>query len=481
MACCSRAARRGQDFLFWYWYTQSLKEFLRKDQYLPALRWRREQKLYAYYPAGWEFLADEYETLLTEATERMPPSAAPGFDAPTVLRHCAEVLLRKAAGQARLPQAALKKLGGAWLAAAGGPVTGHPWQRAAAPELVQQWTQWWRRVAGAGGARTFQLALHLHEPEADPESPAATPAEPPWRLEFRVWSRRDPSLQLALADYWPLLNEERALLRREFGEDFEAALLADLGHAERIYPPLWEALDTAEPAGMTLSLEAAFAFLTETSWVLEEAGFRVIVPAWWTPRGRRRARLRMRAAPSGKKAGAAAKTKGLNLAELLNYRYDLTLGGEMVDPEEWRQLVEAKTPLVQFRGQWVVLDKDRMAEMLAFWKQQGETGETLDLQGLLRQTADEDGVFEVDPGDALATMLAKLRDPGHLEPVGNPPGLKAELREYQQRGVAPGWHSSNRWASAAVWPTTWAWARPFRSSPGCCMNKPSMTAGRRRC
>jgi len=35
----------------------------------------------------------------------------------------------------------------------------------------------------------------------------------------------------------------------------------------------------------------------ESAWVLQDAGFAVLVPSWWTPQGRRRAKVRLRAAP----------------------------------------------------------------------------------------------------------------------------------------------------------------------------------------
>ncbi|QXP82699.1 DEAD/DEAH box helicase [Methylococcus sp. Mc7] len=421
--------RPGQDFLFWYFFTQSLRSLLLKDQYVPAMRCRRSKdgSAYAFHP-GWEFLSDAYDRLLVEAAECMPPAAAPGYEAASILRHCAEVMLHQAIGRAQLTQAALKKLQSSFLPEACVAPRRAPWLAATDPTVAEQWTKWRRRVAGSGGTRSFQLALQVHEPAAE--------APEHWPLEFLAWSRRDPSLRIPLAEYWPLPDREREPLGREFGPTFETDLLTDLGQMARIYPALWDALDTARPTGMVLSLEEAFAFLTETSWILEDAGFRVIVPAWWTPQGRRRAKLRMRSSPAGKKASAAAKRADLSLDELLEFRYELTLGGETVAPEEWARLVEAKTPLVQFRGQWVVLDKDRMAEMLAFWKKEGEAGENLDVQAMLHRTADEDDVFEIDPTDALAAMLDKLRDHSRLEPIDDPPGLRAQLRDYQKRGVA---------------------------------------------
>ncbi len=421
--------RPGQDFLFWYYYTQSLKILLQNDQYIPVLRCRQEKPKSPYeFHAAWEFLTEDYDALLAEAAERMPVSAAPGFEAVSVLRHCAEVLLRQAAGQAKPTQIFQKKMEGTFLPFACSPLTGKPWYTDVDSTLGEQWAKWRRRVAGGEGERHFQLALQLHEPNAErPEQ---------WRLEFLVWSRQDPSLQTPLADYWSLKNQQRDYLLKAFGQNFDALLLADLGQAAGIYPALWTALDSAEPTGMALELDDAFAFLTETAWILEGAGYRVIVPAWWTPQGRRRAKLRMRSAPAGKKTSNAAKRKSLNMDELLAYRYDLTLGGETVAPDEWEQLVTAKTPLVQFRGQWVVLDKERMTEMLNFWKQQGETGDTLDMRALLQRTVDADSDFEIDPDDSLAAMLAKLRDHSRLETVEDPPGLHAQLREYQKRGVA---------------------------------------------
>lgn len=135
-------------------------------------------------------------------------------------------------------------------------------------------------------------------------------------------------------------------------------------------------METAEPSGIDLSLEESFAFLNETAWVLENAGFLVSVPAWWTPEGRRRAKLCLRPAVTSKKAAHSATQSLLSLDQLLEYRYELTLGGERVGAEEWMQLVETKTPLVQFRGQWVVLDRERMKDMLEFWRRQGEAEET---------------------------------------------------------------------------------------------------------
>jgi len=422
------ALRPGADFLFWYWFTQSLKAVLYKDAFIPSLRLREDTKDAYEYHAGWEIVSDSYQSLLGEAAERLPPAAAPGYEPLSLLRHCAEVLLHQSIRQAGLSQALAKKIDGTLVEAAF-PFGGDKfWQVTKDLGLYRSWRKWREQLAGQGRAAGFHLCLQLYEAgQQDPES---------WRLEFRVAAASDPSLQLALRDYWDLAGKARKALWKNFGEDFEKSLLLRLGQAARIYPALWKGLETDEPSGLTLGLEGAFGFLNESAWVLEDAGFRIIVPAWWTPQGRRRAKLRMRGSSPSKKPSASASAGSLSLQNLLQYRYELTLGGETVSPAEWQELVEARTPLVQFRGQWVALDREKMREMLAFWKAQGDGSQTLDPREMLQRMADEAEFFEVDPDDALAEMLEKLRDQHHLVPIADPPQLQARLREYQKRGVS---------------------------------------------
>ena len=67
-----------------------------------------------------------------------------------------------------------------------------------------------------------------------------------------------------------------------------------LGYAARIYPTIWAGMATDHPTGCHLTLDEAFAFLIESAWVLGDAGYTVIVPAWWTPEGRRRTKVRLK-------------------------------------------------------------------------------------------------------------------------------------------------------------------------------------------
>jgi hypothetical protein len=53
--------------------------------------------------------------------------------------------------------------------------------------------------------------------------------------------------------------------------------------------------------------------------------------------------------------------------------------------------VNAKTPLVKFRGQWMELDQDKMQQMLEFWKTQQAENPEMSLLDFIKLTAAGDG------------------------------------------------------------------------------------------
>ncbi|MCC7279837.1 MAG: DEAD/DEAH box helicase [Chromatiaceae bacterium] len=439
------AVQPGGDFLFWYWFTQELKRLLIRDQYLPSLvvhqpatpKGKRKAPPVEILGA-WEWASEQYDELISRAGARMPPACAAALaDWPAeegLLRHCAEVLLDQTLRRTPWPAVFGKKVDGTLLAAclAPQPGTAPPALPGIDLDHYLTWRQWRGRIRDAERDATFILGFQLVEPPAA----AGAGSEDAWTLRFVAVPKDDPSQRLDLADYWPLPATKRASWHRPLGQDFETLLLLNLGLAARMVPKLWDGLATPEPRGLALNLDEAFAFLKEWAWVLEDAGFKVIVPAWWTPQGRRRVKIRLRSAspskgPSGSSVGASA----LRLENLVQYRYELAIGDQVVSEEEWRRLVESKAPLVQFRGQWVELDRDKMQEMLAFWRRHGQETPAMSVQDLLQRTA-IDETFEVDRDDALAGMLERLRTGSRLESIPDLPQLKAQLRDYQKRGVA---------------------------------------------
>jgi SNF2 family DNA or RNA helicase len=125
-----------------------------------------------------------------------------------------------------------------------------------------------------------------------------------------------------------------------------------------------------------------------------------------------------------------------NLETIIQYQYQLAIGDRPVTESEWRQLVNAKTPLVQFRGQWMELDRQKMQKMLEFWQTHGKETPEMTLLELMRKATEAEDELEVEHDESLAEMMAKLHDNTRLEAIENPSQLQGTLREYQKRGVS---------------------------------------------
>ena len=180
-----------------------------------------------------------------------------------------------------------------------------------------------------------------------------------------------------------------------------------------MYPKLWQGLETDQPVGLELNLIEAFEFLKESAWILEDSGYKVIIPAWWTPQGRHRAKIRLKT--SSRSSGQASVSKGFfNLDTLIQYQYSLSIGGEVVTPKEWEQLVNAKTHLIQFRGQWMELDQQKMQQMLEFWQKHTEEKPEIKLLDFVKMSASLEDELEVEHDSILSDLMGKLQDKSQL-------------------------------------------------------------------
>ena len=427
----------GSDLLFWYRYTQTLSDLIEGDHYIPALRCERRGEQYNIY-SRWEPLGSRYEQATAAYADAMPLVCRLGqttlsdqpmpYDPEALLRHFSECWLTDMVTQTPWPRTFLTTIAGTLLAdcVAGTVPGGTPAQL----KLYQQWQAWCDRICQTETNSTFFLAFRLDAPKHSKD---------PWPLRLQVMLKADPSVRLDLRDYWRMAPNQRWAMKVLLGKDFEQRLLLTLGQAARIYPLLWEGLETDRPAGLRLDMDAAVDFLQEAAWVLESAGFKVIVPSWWTAAGRRRLRLRRKARP-GQTHTDPGKTY-FSLSNIVEYEYTLALGDETVTRREWHQLVKAKTPMVQIRGQWVVLDPSKLEEMRTLLEQ---TPQQTSLLGFMRLQAEQGEAVELDAGHTgngargttLGDMLAQLSNPSRIEVSEDPDNFSGVLRDYQRRGLA---------------------------------------------
>ena len=316
-------------------------------------------------------------------------------------------------------------------------------EHADATDLGAQLAAW--RDAAQAPAGPVRTCFRLAEPDppadagplgddaerADQEQPGdrGQPGGTVWRVEFLLQSTEDPSLVMPAADIWAgTIGWQAGGIRYP-----EEELLAGLGAAARLFPELNAELRSATPELVTLDTSAAFGFLSQTAPLLAGAGFGVLLPDW-----ARKARLglKLTARSGGSKSGGVTEPK-FGLGDLVDFRYDLAVGDEALDPDELAELARLKIPLVRVRGQWVELDERHLQAALRFLER-GAAGTTMraGLAGLAGLPGEDDlPVVAVDADGWLGDLLSGEAD-RRLAPVGTPAGFAGTLRPYQERGLA---------------------------------------------
>lgn len=432
----------GTDLVFWWQYIQELKRLIAADRYIPSLTCHalpqktKKDTAFEVLP-GWEFCTDAYEETVKRYVPCMPSLCAAGigseadeertdrlYEPESLLRHFSESVLRRAVVSTPTTDAFDRVLTDSLLYDCVHPLKPIPGSDGAREQL-KQWAGWRARLTAGQQDAGFTLGFLLEEP--------ASEGSDDWRVHFLATSKRDPSLRVSLGEYWTLEGRERETFQRQFGAEFERGLLLALGYAARVYPQVWEGLETDRPSGFGLTPDETFAFLKEYAWVLEDAGFTVIVPSWWTRQGRRRARVRL---TTSTKSGSTAGKSYFSLDSVIDYQYQLSIDGQPISPAEWQQLVEAKSSLIRFRGQWMELDRDGIQHMLALWEERKQEQPEMTLLDIMRLAADHDGDLEWDHDAALRDILDHLQDKTAPAQQRDPDNFHGELRDYQKRGVA---------------------------------------------
>ncbi|MFD3566852.1 SNF2-related protein [Streptomyces sp. NPDC058667] len=140
------------------------------------------------------------------------------------------------------------------------------------------------------------------------------------------------------------------------------------------------------------------------------------------------------AAPTGTREAVGGAPR-FSLQALLDFRWRLAIGGDVLTEAEMDELAEAARPLVRVRGRWVLLDPLTVARV-----RRRELGRLVGIDALtaaLTGTVDVDGrTVPCRAGGDLAGVVDVLRRGEHAPPVPPPAGLEAVLRGYQERALS---------------------------------------------
>ena len=291
---------------------------------------------------------------------------------------------------------------------------------------------------GRGRTGPARLTLRLAEVEptrverdqpASHENGPAAAAPGRWRLEFLVQSMDDPSLLVPADQVWAAGDGLRRWVDRP-----DEVLLAELGRASAIYPELSRALRQPSPAALDLDADGAYAFLSTTAAILDQAGFGVLVPSWWSKR--RRLGLAASASTPQERVVAGGAFSRDALAE---FEWRLAIGDDPLTEAELAVLAATKAPLVRLRGEWVAVDAEQVRRGLDFLRRQPagprSAGDIVALAALPEEVDVPLPVTSVRADGWLGDLLSGAAEQT-LPPVPAPPGFRATLRPYQRRGLS---------------------------------------------
>ena len=249
---------------------------------------------------------------------------------------------------------------------------------------------------------------------------------PAFRLVLQLRSTADPSL---IVDAGALWSQPETVLAR-FGQQAETDLLLALRRGALVWPPLAEVLRQASPSVVDLDDDALTSLLGPAAEELAGAGIEVLWPSSLLGGG-----IKLRAVPTP--APEKLTDGGFGLEALLDFRWQLTLDGALLDADEIAALAEAKRPLIRLRGRWVILDPALLDRLRRPPRTRMRAAEALG--AVLAGAAEIDGetVTVAAAEGPLADLARQIASIASAPPPLDPPaGLAATLRPYQLRGLA---------------------------------------------
>ncbi|ATL26948.1 DEAD/DEAH box helicase [Streptomyces formicae] len=252
-----------------------------------------------------------------------------------------------------------------------------------------------------------------------PRVPRAAVASPAAAV-VQVHSLADPTLVTDAALLWSSGADH-------FGPRARVDTLLAIRRAARVWPPLARLLARPRPDVLPLNEEELNDLLAAAAARLGAAGVAVHWPRKLT-RGLTATAV-VRAAPGT----AADNFDFFKTDELLEFRWQLALGGETLTEAEMEELAESTRPVVRLRDQWVLVDPELVRK--ARKRDLGLLDPLDALSVALTGTAEVEGrPVPAVPVGALAGLRERLA--GDPAPIAPPPGLTATLRDYQLRGLA---------------------------------------------
>lgn len=301
------------------------------------------------------------------------------------------------------------------------------------PMLVESVTEWLTPLHDGAATQEVDARTGFWLESPTPDSHDL------WFLRYVLVANEDPTLAIPASLVFSIGTEKLRIDQHSF-ENPQERLLSDLGKAARFFEPLQKSLEQSKPEGVFLDVKQAWTFISEVSPMLYSAGFDVRLPEQLTDQGARRLRARFRIRDV---APGDASQGHFGLSELAGFQWEAALGDQVVSAEEFRAIVALKQPLVQWHGEWVLVDPVQLRDIESLMDQNETQGVMTRFDAMSRALtgiADPNSPnsnIEVVVEGKIADILSRLTQEDITDmTMKAPASFVGTLRPYQERGVA---------------------------------------------
>jgi hypothetical protein len=250
-----------------------------------------------------------------------------------------------------------------------------------------------------------------------------------WRVAFSLQNSREPGQNIWAQDIWE--NLVPTVLNS--GETLAELLLKGLGRAAKHFENLRHAFEYPYPAYVDLTTEEAYRFLSLQAPHLQQAGFLVEFPAWWS---RSVKPLKTRLQLDG---SAFEGQSMMGFGTLVSFQWKASVGQTELSQAAFEKLVRNRLSLIPLNGQWVEIQSEDLLQTIAFFQEKPAKGEMalgeamqMGLEADQLKTALDEVHF--DYKGWMAQLFASNQD--QMQDVAQPKGLMGTLRPYQLRGLS---------------------------------------------
>jgi SNF2 family DNA or RNA helicase len=299
-------------------------------------------------------------------------------------------------------------------------------RQASPDDFSDQLQQRIARIRARGRDDRPHLVLISFRVEADEEELVAGAV----RLVLQVHAVDNPAHVADASELWAETGPEAA---HGFGERARTHAAIALRSAADAWPVLDRLLDLRVPDEIQLDSEEILSLLDGGAAALTEAGHAVMWPKYLDREVTQRVEL-------GRRASAGRREEPLQDGlfgpqALFGFEWQLSLHGEELTEEEMDELARTTRPIIKLRDNWVAVDS---AVIKRARKRLIRTVTPVQaLAATLTGVVDiEDAPYEAVVGASLLAVRDRVREAATGELLAPPAGLRAELRDYQRRGLS---------------------------------------------